>query len=122
MDSFFPRMYHSFPNLFSDPEDFLMEKRIGIIAIIVQTNTSVPHLNMLLSEYSTIIHARLGLPFRDKGIGLISLVVEGNTDEIGALTGKLGRLAGIKVKSVLTKFREDAHDSENGKLSDIHYS
>lgn len=122
MDSFFPRMYHSFPNLFSDPEDFLMEKRIGIIAIIVQTNTSVPHLNMLLSEYSPIIHARLGLPFRDKGIGLISLVVEGNTDEIGALTGKLGRLAGIKVKSVLTKFREDAHDSENGKLSDIHYS
>jgi len=99
-----------------------MEKRIGIIAIIAENNTSIPQLNMLLSEHSTIITARLGLPMKDKGIGLISLVVEGNTDEIGALAGKLGRLAGIKVKSVLTKFREDAHDPESGKLSDIHYS
>lgn len=99
-----------------------MEKRIGIIAIIVEDYKSIPQLNTLLSEHSTIINARLGLPMKDKGIGLISLVVEGNTDEIGALAGKLGRLAGIKVKSVLTKFREDAHGTESGKFSDIHYS
>lgn len=89
-----------------------MEKRIGIVAMVVTDTSSVPRLNTILSEYSHIIDARLGLPMRDKGISLISLVVEGTTDTIGALTGRIGRLPGVKVKSVLTTHKE--HDDVDG--------
>jgi len=46
---------------------------------------------------------------RDKGINMISLVVEGNTDQINALTGKIGKLEGAEVKSILTKFKENGY-------------
>ncbi len=83
-----------------------MEKRIGCIAIIVRNKIHISDLNSLLTEYSQIILGRLGLPLRDRKINIISLIVEGDTDEIGALTGKIGRLQGIQVKSMLTKFKE----------------
>ncbi len=84
-----------------------MEKRLGIVAVLVEEETSVPRVNSLLSDYSRLVDARLGLPMRDRGVALISLVVEGDTDDIGALTGKLGKVPGVKVKSVLTAYRED---------------
>jgi hypothetical protein len=60
--------------------------------------------------YGGIVLGRLGLPLRDKGVNVISLIVEGSTDEIGALTGKAGKLPGVRVKSVLTTYREDFVD------------
>jgi len=66
----------------------------------------VPRVNTLLSEYSEIILGRQGIPIRDHGINIISLVIEGNTDRINALTGKIGKLEGVEVKSILTKYRE----------------
>jgi len=53
---------------------------------------------------------RMGIPVKDKGISIISLIIEGNTDEIGALTGKLGRFSGVEVKSTLTRYRGDSHE------------
>jgi putative iron-only hydrogenase system regulator len=61
----------------------------------------------LLSEYSELILGRQGIPFRDRGINIISLVVEGDTDQINALTGKIGKLDGAEVKSILTKYKEN---------------
>ena len=92
-----------------------MEKRLGIVAIIVGDRSSVSRLNAILGEQAGLIVARLGLPMRGKGISLISLVVEGDTDELGALTGKIGRLPGIQVTSVLTKFKE-ASDGEREEV------
>jgi putative iron-only hydrogenase system regulator len=66
----------------------------------------VPRVNTLLSEYSEIILGRQGIPIRDHGINIISLVIEGDTDRINALTGKIGKLEGVEVKSILTKYRE----------------
>jgi putative iron-only hydrogenase system regulator len=80
-----------------------MEKRIGVIALVVTEKNSVSSLNALFSDYSDIVLGRQGLPLRDKGVHIISLIVEGTTDQIGALTGKAGRLVGVQVKSVLTK-------------------
>lgn len=62
---------------------------------------------MLLSEYGDLILGRQGIPLRDKGINIISLVVEGSSDQINALTGKIGKLEGAEVKSILTKFKEN---------------
>lgn len=61
----------------------------------------------MLSEYSDMILGRQGIPVREKGIHIISLVIEGSTDQINALTGKIGKLEGAEVKSILTKYRED---------------
>jgi putative iron-only hydrogenase system regulator len=66
----------------------------------------VPRVNTLLSEYSEIILGRQGIPIRDHGISIISLVIEGNTDQINALTGKIGKLEGVEVRSILAKYRE----------------
>ena len=84
-----------------------MEKRIGTITILLKGNTSIPAVNALLSEYSNIILARQGLPIHNRDIHVISLIIEGSTDTIGALTGKIGRLNNVEVKSILTKYTED---------------
>ncbi|MBN2442091.1 MAG: iron-only hydrogenase system regulator [Spirochaetales bacterium] len=78
-----------------------MEKRIGVISILINDKTYVATLNKILSDYSEIIHGRMGLPMRDKGIHIIALIVEGTTDQLGALTGKIGNLRGVRVKSLL---------------------
>ena len=93
-----------------------MEKRIGIVAIVVDDRASVPRVNALVSESADIVVARMGLPMRERGLALISLVVEGTTDRIGALCGRLGKVPGVRVKSVLTAFREDGHGIEREGL------
>ena len=87
-----------------------MEKRIGSALILIQDNTEVSRLNEILSRHAQIIIGRQGIPLREKKINLISLVLEGSTDEIGALTGQIGRLAGIEIKSVVTKFKEHSDE------------
>ena len=85
-----------------------MEKRIGTITILIKGSTSVSAVNALLSEYSSIILARQGLPIHSRNINIISLIIEGTTEVISALTGKIGRL-----KSILTKYTEEKnHEQE----------
>ncbi|MFO7658259.1 MAG: hypothetical protein R6W78_14455 [Bacteroidales bacterium] len=79
-----------------------MEKRVGTALILLEEREVAQQLNEIISKHSHIIIGRQGLP-RSSGHGLISLVLEGNTDEIGSLTGQLGRLKGIQVKSLLLK-------------------
>ena len=81
-----------------------MEKRIGAAIILIEDKNHIDSMNTLLSIHSTIIVARQGVPLRDKGVSVITLILEGTTDEINSLTGKLGRLEGVQVKSVLTKY------------------
>lgn len=80
-----------------------MERRIGGILILVNDKEQVTQLNQILTNHSSIIIGRQGIPLREKMLSIISLVVEGTTDEIGSLTGQLGRLKGVKVKSVMAK-------------------
>jgi putative iron-only hydrogenase system regulator len=80
-----------------------MERRIGAIIILIENPGNVGTINRLLSDHSSIILGRQGLPLRDKNIRIISLVTEGTTDELGALSGKLGNIDGVQVKSVLTR-------------------
>lgn len=78
-----------------------MERRIGAVIILVNDESDVNRINAIISEHSDLILGRQGIPLRDRSASVISLVLEGNTDVIGSLTGKLGRLQGVKVKSVL---------------------
>ncbi|MBN2139680.1 MAG: iron-only hydrogenase system regulator [Desulfovibrionaceae bacterium] len=76
-------------------------KRIGIIGVVIKDREKTgPRVNELLSQYARIIVARMGLPYK-KRVNVISLIVEADTNEIGALTGKLGMLPNVQVKSML---------------------
>ena len=90
-----------------------MEKRIGVIAILVTDTSNISRVNDTLHQYSQLVLGRQGLPVRDRGISVISLIVEGDTDDIGALTGKLGRFPGVQVKSVLTSYKESEHGQDH---------
>ena len=79
-----------------------MEKRVGTALILIENRDYVQILNETISKHSQIVIARQGLP-RSNGQSIISLVLEGTTDQIGSLTGQLGRIKGIQVKSVLLK-------------------
>ncbi|MDK2822652.1 MAG: hypothetical protein PWQ67_197 [Clostridia bacterium] len=78
-----------------------MEKRIGVVGIVVEEKENVSRLNAILSEHGDIIIGRMGIPRRGS-VNVIALIVEGSNEEVGALTGKLGNLKGIKVRSALT--------------------
>jgi len=80
-----------------------MEKRIGAIIILVKDKEHVQKLNEILTHHASVIIGRQGIPIRERGISIISLVVEGTTDEISTLSGQLGRLEGITSKAVMAK-------------------
>ena len=83
-----------------------MDRRIGFVGIILEKREGAEEVNRVLSEHADLILARVGLPRREKGLSVITLVVESTTDELGALTGSLGKIAGVSVKSALAKERK----------------
>jgi putative iron-only hydrogenase system regulator len=80
-----------------------MEKRLGIIAVIIYDKHQVEEVNRLISLHNDIIVARQGIPMPQDGLSFISLVVKAPMNRINTLTGKLGRLEAIEVKTVITK-------------------
>jgi putative iron-only hydrogenase system regulator len=77
-----------------------METRIAVIGIIVEKEDSVEQLNHLLHEYRECVVGRMGIPYREKGVNIISVAVDATLNQISALTGKIGRLDGVSVKTV----------------------
>ncbi len=80
-----------------------METRIAVISIIVEKKDNVEIVNKLLHETSDYIIGRMGVPYRAKNLNIISVVVDAPNDTISALTGKLGMVDGITVKTVYSK-------------------
>ena len=81
-----------------------MDKRIGTVSIILTNREEqVLNVNRIISDHARIMIGRIGVPYPEKGINIISLIINGDTDEVGSLTGKLGSINGVQVKSVLAK-------------------
>lgn len=80
-----------------------MSKRLGIVGIIVEKLENSGKVNEILHNYSDIIVGRLGIPYKERKVSVMSVVVDGSTDEINAMTGKIGKIEGVSVKSALTK-------------------
>lgn len=76
-----------------------METRVAIMGIIVENTDSVAKLNTLLHDYGDFIIGRMGIPYREKGIHIVSIAVDAPQDQISALSGKIGKLPGISVKT-----------------------
>jgi putative iron-only hydrogenase system regulator len=80
-----------------------MDTRIALIGIIVEDTNGIAPTNVLLHEYSTYIVGRMGIPYSKKGVNIISVVLDAPDHIISSLSGKLGRIPGISVKSMLAK-------------------
>ena len=76
-----------------------METRVAVIGIIVEDENSVNELNSILHDYGNYIIGRMGVPYRSKGINIISLAVDAPQDVISALSGKIGRIKGVSAKA-----------------------
>ena len=76
--------------------------RIAVIGIAVNNRDETSRkVNEILSNFGELIVGRMGIPYKERGISVISIIVDGTNDEIGALSGKLGNISGIKVKVAL---------------------
>ena len=80
----------------------MSENHLGIVGIIVEDIEASAALNAILHQYSDIIVGRLGIPYRDRGVSIISLAVDGSRETISAMTEKLGQLNNVSVNSVIT--------------------
>ena len=80
-----------------------MEERIAILGIIVENPDSVSAVNELLHEYRESIVGRMGMPYRERSLSVISIVLDAANDSISALSGKLGMLDGVSAKAVYSK-------------------
>lgn len=76
-----------------------METRVAVMAVIIEKTDSVEQFNAVLHDYGTYIIGRMGLPYRSRGIHIVSLAVDAPQDVISALAGKLGNLDGVSVKT-----------------------
>ncbi|MBQ2819873.1 MAG: iron-only hydrogenase system regulator [Clostridia bacterium] len=76
-----------------------METRVAVMGIIVEEFGSAELLNALLHEYGRWIIGRMGVPYREKGINIVSIAIDAPQDTISALSGKIGKLPGVSVKT-----------------------
>ena len=80
-----------------------METRVAIIGIIVEREEAVEQLNAVLHTYGKYIIGRMGIPYREKGLNVISIAMDAPQDIISALSGKIGRIDGISAKTAYSK-------------------
>ena len=80
-----------------------MDRRIAILGIIVENTDSVERVNELLHEYREFIVGRMGMPYRERGISVSSVVMDADTNTVSALSGKLGMTPGVSAKAVYSK-------------------
>lgn len=76
-----------------------METRVAVMGIIVEESSAVEQLNALLHEYAGYIIGRMGIPYKKRNVSIVSIAIDAPQDVISALTGKIGRLKGVSVKT-----------------------
>ena len=84
-----------------------MAKRIAVMGIIVENRESAEPLNSLLSEYGEYIIGRMGVPYKEKGVSIVSVAIDAPQDAIAALAGKVGNLCGVSVKTAYSNVISD---------------
>lgn len=84
-----------------------MKTRVAVMSIIVKSGDTVEKLNRILHDYSGYIIGRMGIPYRQRNINIISIAMDAPQDTISALAGKLGNLEGVSVKTAFSEVQSD---------------
>ena len=82
-----------------------METRVAVISIIVEDDGSTAELNRLLSDFADYVIGRMGVPYKERGVRLISVAVDAPQDRIAALSGRIGSLPGVSVKTAYASLK-----------------
>ena len=82
-----------------------MKTRVAVMGIIVEDTQSVEQLNALLHDYGSYIVGRMGIPYRERGIHIVSIAIDAPQDVISALSGKVGKLPGVSSKTAYSGVR-----------------
>ena len=77
-----------------------MDKKAAVIAIILKDVKASVEVNAILHEYNEFIIGRMGIPYREKGINIISIALDADMDTINTIAGKIGRIEGVSAKAV----------------------
>ena len=81
-----------------------MDTQIGVVVLIIKRREkAAPQVNDILTQFGQIIVGRMGFPYEKRGVNIITLIVDGTNDQIGALTGRIGQLKDVTVKTALAK-------------------
>ena len=88
-----------------------METRVAMLSIVVEDESMTAELNDILHQYSEYIIGRMGIPYRNRQISLISIAMDGPADAISALSGKLGNLPGVSAKAVYAKLHQNTKEA-----------
>ena len=91
-----------------------MDTRVAVLSIIVEQDSSTAELNRLLSQAGEYIIGRMGIPYRAKGVNIISVVIDAPQDVISTLSGRIGRLRGVSAKTAYSKIITRSEDEEHG--------
>ncbi len=78
-------------------------KRIAVAAIVIDEQEAAVEVNKVLHDYSDIIIGRMGLPYKERNISLISVALDAEPDVISSLTGRLGQISGVSAKAAISK-------------------
>ena len=87
-----------------------MDTRVALISIIVENNEVIDDINRFLHEAGKYIIGRMGIPYREKGINIISIAIDAPQDVISSLSGKIGRLRGVSAKTAYSNVITKAED------------
>ena len=81
----------------------MLEKRLAIISIIVEDRSASAEINALLSKFGDFVVGRMGIPYKEKGVSVICIVVDAPAETINTITGRLGMLSGVTAKTLMSK-------------------
>lgn len=82
---------------------FMEEKRIAVLSVVVEKRENAPMLNAYLSEFGEYIVGRMGIPYRERGVSVLCVVLDAPASAVNALTGKIGQLSGVFAKTLFSK-------------------
>lgn len=81
----------------------MQENRLAVISVIVENREVSPKINVLLSEFGEYVIGRMGIPYKEKGVSIISIAVDAPAEVINRLTGKIGMIDGVTAKTLMHK-------------------
>ena len=93
-----------------------MDTRVAVISIIIENSEMVEKINSLLHEYASYIIGRMGIPYREKGISIISVAIDAPQEAISALSGRIGRLSGVSAKTAYSNVITHLEAGKGGAL------
>lgn len=82
----------------------IAENRLAVLSIVLENRGEAAALNALLSEFGEYIVGRMGIPYREKGVSVICVVIDASVGIINSLTGKIGQLEGVTAKTLFSKY------------------